>query len=246
MHFPDTHFVDMHFVDMHFPFRSFFPGHRGWHADMRYAMMAMMGRHGGGRGGFAGHHGYGNGDHGDHGGGDERGWMRGRKFGADDLQLMLLGILEQDPSHGYELIKALDAMSGGFYKPSPGMVYPALTYLEELGYATVEIEGSKKRYFLSDAGRAYLDANRDRITLIFSKLKHVSRKMEWMRRAWTGEQAETGLEGEDAATGWVPEFVQARQALKMALLRRVDASPVEQRRIAEILARAVSDIEGKD
>ena len=56
---------------------------------------------------------------------------------AEDLQLMLLGLLEQNPSHGYELIKALGTLSNGFYTPSPGMVYPALTYLEELGYATV-------------------------------------------------------------------------------------------------------------
>jgi DNA-binding PadR family transcriptional regulator len=200
----------------------------------------MVGRHGGGRGGH-GHHGH----HGDDGAGDERGWMRGRKFGADDLQLMLLGILEQNPSHGYELIKALGNMSNGFYTPSPGMIYPALTYLEELGYATVELEGSKKRYHLADPGRAHLDANRDRLALLFGKLKHVSRKMEWMRRAWTGQQGEPGPQGEDLDTGWVPEYVQARQALKDALLRREDATPAEQRRIAAILARAIAEIEGE-
>ncbi|KAG1453732.1 hypothetical protein G6F57_015663 [Rhizopus arrhizus] len=78
-------------------------------------------------------------------GGDGRGFTRGRRVSADDLQLMLLGLLEQSPSHGYELIKALGTLSNGFYTPSPGMVYPALTYLEELGYATVVQEGAKKR-----------------------------------------------------------------------------------------------------
>jgi len=178
-------------------------------------------------------------------GGDGRGFTRSRKVSSDDLQLMLLGLLEQNPSHGYELIKALGALSNGFYTPSPGMVYPALTYLEELGYATVEQEGAKKRYHLSEPGRAHLDANRDRLTLMFNKLKHVARKMDWMRQAWSGEPRATGPEGEDARTGWVPEFVAARQGLKRALLDRTDASPAEQRRIAAILARATDEITGK-
>ncbi|CAM4041505.1 PadR family transcriptional regulator [Bordetella bronchialis] len=232
---------------MHFPLHHFF-FRRGFAA---WAMHhhAMVGRHGGGghrggpgHGGRHGHH-----HHGDPAddAGDEQGWVRGRKFGAEDLQLMLLGILENKPSHGYELIKALGAMSSGFYTPSPGMIYPALTYLEEIGYATVELEGSKKRYHVADAGRAYLDQNRDRLALLFGKLKHVARRMEWMRRAWTGQPMEAGPEGQDTVTGWVPELVQARQALKQALFRRDDADPAEQRRIAAILMRAVQEIDGK-
>lgn len=178
-------------------------------------------------------------------GGDGRGFTRSRKVSSDDLQLMLLGLLEQNPSHGYELIKALGALSNGFYTPSPGMVYPALTYLEELGYATVEQEGTKKRYHLSEPGRAHLDANRERLELMFNKLKHVARKMDWMRQAWSGQPRSTGPEGEDARTGWLPEFVAARQALKRALLDRTDATPAEQRRIAAILARATDAITGK-
>ncbi|MBD9420775.1 helix-turn-helix transcriptional regulator [Achromobacter sp. ACM04] len=155
---------------------------------------------------------------------------------------MLLGLLEKNPSHGYELIKALGALSNGFYTPSPGMVYPALTYLEELGYATVEQEGAKKRYHLAEPGHAHLDGNRERLALMFNKLKHVARKMDWMRQAWSGQPRNVGPEGEDTATGWLPEFVAARQALKRALLDRTDASPAEQRRIAAILARATADI----
>jgi DNA-binding PadR family transcriptional regulator len=178
-------------------------------------------------------------------GGDGRGWTRSRKVSGDDLQLMLLGLLEQNPSHGYELIKALGALSNGFYTPSPGMVYPALTYLEELGYATVEQEGAKKRYHLAEPGRAHLDANRERLSLMFNKFKHVARKMDWMRQAWSGQPRSTGPEGEDTVTGWLPEFVAARQALKRALLDRTDAHPKEQRRIAAILARATEEITGQ-
>lgn len=177
-------------------------------------------------------------------GGDGRHFARGRKVTADDLQLMLLGLLEQNPSHGYELIKALGAMSNGFYTPSPGMVYPALTYLEELGYATVEQEGSKKRYHLADAGRAHLQANRERLSVMFNKLKHVARKMDWMRQAWSGEPRAAA--GDEDAAGWIDEFVHARQAIRHALLQRTDASPAEQRRIAAILRRATEEITGKD
>jgi DNA-binding PadR family transcriptional regulator len=72
------------------------------------------------------------------------------------LQLVILALLEERPRHGYEIIKALEETSKGFYAPSPGMVYPALTYLEEVGYATVEAEGSKKLYQITAAGQSVL------------------------------------------------------------------------------------------
>jgi DNA-binding PadR family transcriptional regulator len=118
------------------------------------------------------------------------------------------------------------------------MVYPALTYLEELGYATVELEGNRKRYALSEAGRGHLAANRERVDLMLAKLKHFARKMDSVRRAFAGEEADDGSEG-----GWVPELTAARRALKRALLLRTDAPQDEQRRIAAILARATDEIE---
>ncbi|MBA5827990.1 PadR family transcriptional regulator, partial [Escherichia coli] len=74
----------------------------------------------------------------------------------------------EQPSHGYELIKALDTRSNGFYSPSPGMVYPALTYLEEVGFVASQAEGNRKRYALTDAGRAHLDAQRERVDTLFA------------------------------------------------------------------------------
>jgi DNA-binding PadR family transcriptional regulator len=172
-------------------------------------------------------------------GGDGDGFTRGRKFSSDELQLMLLALLEARPSHGYELIKELEARSNGFYSPSPGMVYPALTYLEELGYVTVEMEGNRKRYALSDDGCAHLAANREQAELMLARLVHLGKKMESVRRALAGEPPADVDEG-----GWVPELNAARQALKKALVLRTDASPEEQRRIAAILARATAEIEG--
>src|SRR5581483_12085504 len=77
----------------------------------------------------------------------------GRKLGAADLQLVILALLKEKARHGYEIIKALEERSGGFYVPSPGMVYPALTFLEETGAAIVfESEGSKKLYRITPEG----------------------------------------------------------------------------------------------
>ena len=110
------------------------------------------GRHGFGAfgGGFFGGHGFGSGD-----------FRMGRKLASGELQLVLLALLAEQPSHGYELIKALEERSGGFYAPSPGMVYPALTWLEEVGYASVAAEGAKKLYSVTDTGRKYLEEHRE-------------------------------------------------------------------------------------
>jgi DNA-binding PadR family transcriptional regulator len=224
----------------HFPFGrgKDFAAHFGHHSQVGRCIAQAIGRHRGHGGDFPG----GPGGHGGRGGrggfGGDDGMPRARKFTSDDLQLLLLALLAEAPRHGYELIKALEDRSNGFYAPSPGMVYPALTYLEELGYATVELEGNRKRYALSEAGRGHLAANRERVDLMLAKLKHFARKMDSVRRAFAGEEADDGSEG-----GWVPELTAARRALKRALLLRTDAPQDEQRRIAAILARATDEIE---
>ncbi|MFM0339562.1 PadR family transcriptional regulator [Paraburkholderia fungorum] len=200
--------------------------HALWHAIGRHhdhRGAGRGGRFGGGPGGF---------------GGDGEGFPRGRKFTSEDLQLLLLSMIDAQPSHGYELIKALETRSNGFYSPSPGMVYPALTYLEELGYVTVTLEGNRKRYELAEAGREYLAANRERVELMLAKLTHIARKMDSVRRAFAGEEPADISEG-----GWLPELNEARRALKHALLRRDNAPAAEQRRIAAILMRATREIE---
>jgi len=193
----------------------------------------------GGHDGFGGRGGFGGGPGGF--GGGEDGMPRGRKFTSDDLQLLLLALLAEQPRHGYELIKALEVRSNGFYTPSPGMVYPALTYLEELSYATVELEGNRKRYALAEPGREYLAANRERVDIMFAKLSHFARKMDSVRRAFAGETSDENGDGDNT---WLPEYIQARRALKHALLMRTEATIAEQRRIAAILVRATAEIEG--
>lgn len=209
---------------------SFF--HAFWHAIGRNRH-----RHGGG-GPFWG-------GRGDHGFGDDDSFTRGRKFSGEDLQLMLLALIAEAPRHGYELIKELETRSNGFYAPSPGMVYPALTYLEELGFVTVQQEGNRKRYEIADAGRAHLAANQDQVDMLLAKLSFVAHKMESIRRAYAAEAEAEGDDDGGREAGWHPKLRQAKYVLKLALLRRVNADESEQQRVAEILLHAAAEIEGK-
>jgi len=190
-------------------------------------------------------------------GGFGRGGMdfrSGRKLGAADLQLIILALLAERPSHGYELIKAVEERSGGFYVPSPGVIYPALTYLEEIGYVTVEPEGAKKLYQITASGRQHLDQNRSTVDAMLSELERIGRKMEHVRRVFSGEdpsahgdqrrsRAEAD-EGEDFAGG-SRELRAARRALKKALFAKWHCSREEAKRIAAILRRAAEEIAGK-
>jgi DNA-binding PadR family transcriptional regulator len=183
-----------------------------------------------------------------HGHGDEAGWQRfraGRKLGSDDLQLLILALLADGPAHGYEIMKALGERSGGFYAPSPGMVYPALTYLEEVGYASVEMDGTRKLYHITDEGRAHLDAHRGTVDTLLAQLKWVGEEMEHVRRAFSGEQKED--EGADRPLfgrrrrRWMSfALYQAGLELKAALFEMRDTDEAEQERIAKILKRAAS------
>src|ERR1700691_948695 len=75
-----------------------------------------------------------------------RGMRGGRFFDHGDLRFLILKLIADKPRHGYELIKAIEEQFGGAYSPSPGVIYPTLTMLEELGYAVVTAEGNKKAY----------------------------------------------------------------------------------------------------
>ena len=188
-----------------------------------------------------GHRGHGHGPRGGRGGGgfgfDDEGGPRGRKLSSDDLQLLLLALIGEQPSHGYELIKALEQRSSGFYVPSPGMMYPALSCMEDRGHVSIQAEGNRKRYALSDDGRTHLEANREHVDGLLAKLDAAAEKMRVMRSALA--------EGGEVAAGkrWTAELADARHALKHALEARAGAPAEEQQRIAVILARAKAEIE---
>src|SRR5499426_2133590 len=145
-----------------------------------------------GRRGWRGHsgHGWGGGRHGFGGGGD---MMRaGRMLAQGDLRLIALALIAEQPRHGYEIIKVLEDKTAGWYSPSPGIVYPTLTYLEEAGYVTAQAEGSKKLYTITDEGRAYLDQNRDFVEAVLERLAAIGAKIARMRRRFGGDE-----EGDD-------------------------------------------------
>ena len=199
-----------------------------------------------GRGGYGRFGGY----PGDTGWGSRFG--RGRKFAAADLQLLILALLAEKPRHGYEIIKALDERSNGFYSPSPGMVYPALTYLEEIGHATVEAEGTKKLYRITDDGRAHLEANRASVDSILEELDWIGRRMDRVRQAFSDDESADASPDLDPAHERgglryriLAEVHVARHKLRAALFHSIGASADEQRRIAQILERAADEILGR-
>src|SRR5580704_13278611 len=87
-----------------------------------------------------------------------------------DLRLIALALIAEAPRHGYEIIKLLEEKTGDWYSPSPGIVYPTLTYLEEANYVTASAEGSKKLYTITGEGRAYLETNRALVDAVLERL----------------------------------------------------------------------------
>jgi DNA-binding PadR family transcriptional regulator len=207
-------------------FYDTYPSYHPFHHLLR----AIGHRHGGGKFGHGRGSGFGRGFMGD-------GVPGNRKLGSADLQLVLLALLAEQPAHGYELIRMLEERSAGFYAPSPGMIYPALTYLEEIGQAVVTAEGNRKLYSLTGAGRAHLEANREQATAILETLSRIGGRMAEVREAFSG------LDSADPQAA--DELHQARHALKHALYRKRGCTPEEARRIAQILDRATAEIVGR-
>jgi DNA-binding PadR family transcriptional regulator len=210
--------------------------HRHHHHHSHHTLFFGGPRKGFGRGRFGGWFA----DGGELGG---RGFGMGRKLASGDLQLLILELLAEKPRHGYEIIKALEERSKGFYVPSPGMVYPALTYLEEIGHATVETEGTRKLYRLTELGRAHLAEHREETEALFAQFSRVGERLEHMRRIMRSAE---GHEGEPGETGWSKALIRARHALRSALAEKWSASAEEQERVADILKRAAQEIAAKE
>ena len=203
---------------------------------MHHRLHHFFGRHHGGRG--FGHFGKGFLEGGGMGG---RGFGMGRKLASVDLQLLILGLLAEKPYHGYEIIKALDERTKGFYVPSPGMVYPALTYLEEIGHATVQTEGTRKLYHITDAGKQHLEDHRNQADAMFAQFERVGERMDRLRRAMHADESGEEAAGEERRGS--KDLLRARRDLKAALADKWDGSREEQQRIVEILKRATAEIQ---
>jgi DNA-binding PadR family transcriptional regulator len=87
-------------------------------------------------------------------------------FGHGALRLYLLHLLDEEPRHGYDIIRALEDRFMGMYTPSAGTIYPRLSALEDDGLVTHDVIGGKKVYRLTEAGRTELQARRDEIDAV--------------------------------------------------------------------------------
>jgi DNA-binding PadR family transcriptional regulator len=184
------------------------------------------GREGGGRG------------RGGFGGGD---FMRfGRMMAQGDLRLVALWLIKEQPRHGYEIIKVLEEKTGGWYAPSPGVVYPTLTYLEEAGYVTAQADGAKKLYTITDEGRAYLDENPDVVDVVMARLSALAEKVAQWRRHTSEERGE---HRERERGPRVSRLVDAAiDNLRDVAAERFGADADTEARIVDILARAASEL----
>lgn len=143
---------------------------------MRHHHCGHRGMHFGRRGGFGGPDfamafGFGGRGFGERG---ERGGRR-RMFDGTELRLILLKLIEEQPRHGYDLIREIEERSGGAYAPSPGVVYPTLTLLDDMGLIEEsKSEGAKKQFAITEAGTAHLAERAEEVEALFERLQQLA------------------------------------------------------------------------
>jgi len=171
----------------------------------------------------------------------------GRKLASGDLKLVALYFIEQQPRHGYDLIKAIEEKTQGIYVPSPGVVYPALTFLEEAGYVTSAADGNKRLYTITEEGKAHLNDNRAAVETTLDYLGKIGEKAQGLRDHWA--KAEQTMRDhvpprpDRDMDGVIPEMNEARRDLKDAIREAIDQGGEDaQRHVAEVLRRAAEDI----
>jgi len=205
--------------------------HKGCFARQQHAEQAgwfeagFGGPFGGGQeGGFGGRGRHGFGGH--WRGRWERGFGGGRLFDAGDLKLVILKLLSEQPSYGYQLMKTMEERLAGGYTPSAGVIYPTLTLLEEEGLASVSNSAdNKKIYTVTPAGRQYLEENKQRIEELFARL----------------DEARGGFE-----RGRSPEMMKAFMNLRGAVMSRMfrgNVTPEQIKKITEAINAAAKAID---
>ena len=149
--------------------------------------------------------------------------MRGFPFERGDLKYVILDLIKEKPRYGYEVIRAIEEHSHGFYAPSPGVIYPTLQMLEEMGYVKSSQEDGKKIYTITEDGRRFLE----------EKKQFTEGIKEHVRHHWSAERMyEMG------------ETMGELRKLGQLLGRQLrHADPDKVRRVREIISRACSEIE---
>lgn len=149
---------------------------------------------------------------------------RRRPLDHGDLRLLILSLIAETPRHGYDLISEIETRSGGAYKPSPGVIYPALSVIQDLGFAKVKKTDGKRVFYITEAGEAELAENGETVVKIEERLAALA-------------EPDTELDPRDVRM--------ASQRLRHAVFKSVtqawpDTSDYEQ--IVEILNQARADI----
>ena len=99
---------------------------------------------------------------------------RRRMFDGSELRLILLKLIEETPRHGYDLIREIEERTGGAYAPSPGVVYPTLTMLSDMGLIEEQqAEGAKKVFGITTAGQAHLTEREEEVEALFARLADI-------------------------------------------------------------------------
>jgi DNA-binding PadR family transcriptional regulator len=149
-----------------------------------------------------------------------------RMFAQGDLRFVLLKLISEKPAHGYELIKAIEDRLAGAYSPSPGVVYPTLTLLEELGQIRAqEAEGPRKLFAITPDGEAVLEQNRALVDSIFGRMAEINARH---------------------GGGPAPQILRAMENLKTALRIRLSRGPLSADQtaiIARLLDEAAQSVE---
>jgi DNA-binding PadR family transcriptional regulator len=140
--------------------------------------------------------------------GHQSGGRRGnRLFDYGELRLLALAMIAEQPRHGYELMKAIEERMSGSYSPSPGVIYPTLSWLEDMGYTAAEAEDAgRKRYRITAEGEAFLAANHVAVDALLSRV---------------------GAAGAGAPEGVPAPVVRAMENLKVALRLRLRRGPLD-------------------
>ena len=158
----------------------------------------------------------------------------GRMLEQGDLRLLALALIAEQPRHGYEIIKVLEEKTAGWYAPSPGIVYPTLTYLEEAGYVTAQADGAKRLYTITDEGRAYLQSNRAFVDAVLQRLDAVGERMRSRR---------SGEDNDGRRAARVPRLVQAAlENLRDVTVGRLKDNGDTEAKVVEVLARAAAEL----
>lgn len=115
--------------------------------------------------------------------GERRGGRR-RMFDAGELRLVLLRLIADQPRHGYDLIRAIEERTGGAYVPSPGVIYPTVTLLEDMGLIAPRAdESARKSFAITADGTAHLAERAEEAAALLARLDALGEQRERTDRA---------------------------------------------------------------